>query len=97
MGAGRRSRPRMPLLLACVSPPGSPGRVDTAESDMVDTGESVETGDTAPTSRARAVWVWQPAWDDPEPFADALVEGGFTTAGPAGREPDATHDALIAA
>lgn len=73
----------------------------TAQSVATDTGrpthESVADSDSAPTSPARAVWVWDPPWDDPEPFADALVAGGFGTAWLSDYSPVASHHALVAA
>ncbi len=97
------------LVLACVPAPdsaepvesGATAAADTADtsgaSDSGESGDSADSGDTGPTGPPRAVWVWHPPWDDPEPFADALVDGGFTTAWLADYEPDATHHALIAA
>lgn len=73
----------MILLLACAAP-------DSAAVDS-------KAPDVAPALPPRAVWVWYPPWDDPAPFVDALVAGGFTDAWLCDYAPSEDHHALIGA
>lgn len=84
----------MLFLLACTPAPADSEKPHTSDSSTDSEADS-PADSPAPAPPPRAVWVWYPPWDEPGPFVDALVAGGFTDAWLCDYEPTEDHHALL--